>query len=168
MKGELFNMKKRDLISLYNALTMIEGRPFSVKFSYFVAKNKVLLKSEFTALEEARKPDPKFVEFDTERAKMAHDMADKDENGQSKVENNNFIIVERVNEFKEGLDSLKKKYSKVIEDQEQNVKDFEDILDEDFNYKGPRIDFKDIPAGIEASILEALIVADLIIEEQQE
>ena len=161
-------MKKRDLISLYNALTMIEGRPFSVKFSYFVAKNKVLLKSEFTALEEARKPDPKFVEFDTERAKMAHDMADKDENGQSKVENNNFIIVERVNEFKEGLDSLKKKYSKVIEDQEQNVKDFEDILDEDFNYKGPRIDFKDIPAGIEASILEALIVADLIIEEQQE
>ena len=161
-------MKKRDLISLYNALTMIEGRPFSVKFSYFVAKNKVLLKSEFTALEEARKPDPKFVEFDTERAKMAHDMADKDENGQSKVENNNFIIVERVNEFKDSLDALTKKYSKVIKDQEQNVKDFEDILDEDFNYKGPRIDFKDIPAGIEASILEALIVADLIIEEQQE
>ena len=161
-------MKKRDLISLYNALTMIEGRPFSVKFSYFVAKNKVLLKSEFTALEEARKPDPKFVEFDTERAKMAHDMADKDEKGQAKVENNNFIIVERVDEFKKSLDDLKEKYSKVIEEQEQNVKDLEDILDEEFNYKGPRIDFKDIPAGIEATILEALIVANLIIEEQQE
>ena len=157
-------MKKRDLISLYNALTMIEGRPFSVKFSYFVAKNKVLLKSEFTALEEARKPDPKFVEFDTERAKMAHDMADKDEKGQAKVENNNFIIVERVDEFKKSLDDLKEKYSKVIEEQEQNVKDYEDILDEEFNYKGPRIDFKDIPAGIEATILEALIVANLIIE----
>jgi seryl-tRNA synthetase len=161
-------MKKRDLLSLYNALTMVEGRQFSVKFSYFIAKNKVLLKNEITALEEARKPDPKFVEFDTKRATMAHDMADKDEKGQAKVENNNFIIIEKVNEFKKALDELKEKNSKVIKDQEQSIKDFEDILDEDVEYKGPKIDFKDIPTGIEAVILEALIVADLIIEEQQE
>lgn len=168
MKGELLNMKKRDLISLHNSLTTLEGRPFSVKFSYFIAKNKVMLKNEFTALDVARKPDPKFVEFDTERAKLAHDMSDKDEKGQAKIENNNFIIVEKVNEFKDALEALKEKYSKAITDQEKNIKDFEAILNEEFEYKGPKIDFKDIPAGIEPSILEDLIIADLIIEEKSE
>ena len=158
-------MKKRDLLSLYNALSMLEGRQFSVKFSYFIAKNKVLLKNEFTALDQARKPDPKFTEFDTKRAQMAHDMADKDEKGQAKIENNNFIIVEKVDEFRSGLDKLKKEYDKEIKAQEQNVKDFEDILDEDINFQGPKVAFKDIPQSIEPSILEALIVADLIIEE---
>jgi len=161
-------MKKRDLISLYNAFIKVEGKPFSVKFSYFVAKNKVLLKDEITALEEAGKPDPKFSEFDAERVKLASDVADRDENGRPKVQNNNFTITEKVDEFRKGLDALREKYSKTIIDQEKSVKEFEDILNEDFNYKGTKIDFKNIPDEIEPSFLEILIVADLIIEEQQE
>jgi hypothetical protein len=161
-------MKKKDLISLYNALKKVEGKQFSVKFSYFVAKNKVLLKDEITALEEAAKPNPKFLEFDEKRVKLASDMADRDENGKPKVQNNSFTITEKFNKFREELDALRKKYNQDIIDQEKSVKEFEDILNEDFNYKGTKIDFKNIPDEIEPSFLEILIVADLITEEQKE
>ena len=158
-------MKKRDLLSLHNALTMVEARQFSVKFSYFIAKNKVSLKNEYDALNEARKANPEFVTYDTKRAEMAHEMADRDEDGKAKIENNNFIIIEKVDEFKEELDKLKKKFAKVITDQDQKIKDFNDLLNEEVEYAGTKIDFKDIPTGIEAAVLETFIIADLIIEE---
>ena len=112
-------MKKRDLLNLYNALTSIEGKAFTTKFNYFIAINKSFMRDEIDALEMAKKPDPKFVEYDIERAKLAHEMADKDSNGQAIVENNNFIITEKFEEFKEALINLKSKYSKAIEDQEK-------------------------------------------------
>ena len=157
-------MKKRDLMSLYNGLCMLEGRPFTVKFSYFVAKNKVLLKNEFAALDAVRKPSESYIAYDTRRAELALKMADKDENGNAKIENNNFVIVEKVDEFKERLDKLKKQYAKAIKDHEKKTADFEEILDEEFEYSGPKIDLKDIPQSVEPSILEAFITADLIIE----
>jgi hypothetical protein len=159
-------MKKKDLLSLNNALMMLEGRQFPVKFSYFIAKNKVLLKSEITALNEAQKPSAEFVAFDTARATLAHDLADRDEKGQARVENNNFIIIEKVDEFKEKLDALKKENEEVIKAQEQKIKDFGDLLEEDIKFDGPKVNFNDIPPTVEPSVLEALIVADLIIEEK--
>jgi hypothetical protein len=161
-------MKKRDLIKLQGALTTIEGRTFTIKFSYFIAKNKIMIKNEFDVLNEVRKPSAEYIEYDTVRAELANRLADRTEDGKPKIENNNFIIVENVDEFKTEMDKLKYKYAKAIEDFEQKQKDFEALLEEEFEYQGPKIDFKDIPQNIEPSILEALIAADLIIEETVE
>jgi len=158
-------MKKRDLLKLNGALTSIEGRPFSVKFSYFIAKNKVMIKNEFNILEEIRKPSEKYMEYDRKRAELASELADRDDKGQPKIENNNFVIIENFDKFKEMLESMKKTYSKAIKEQEQKMKDFEALLNENIDYCGPKIDFKDIPETIEPSVLEVLITTDLIIEE---
>lgn len=160
-------MKNRDVLNLHEALTSIEGRRFSVKFGYFVAKNKVMIKNEYSALDEARKADPKFTEFDTKRATLAAESADKDESGQPKIENNNFIIIENFEEFRKALDALKEEYADAIKDQEKKVEDFEVLLEEKVEYKGPKIDLKDIPEQIEPSILENLITADLIIDSEE-
>ncbi len=166
MKGKI-NMKNRDVLDLHEALTTIEGRRFSVKFGYFVAKNKVVLKNEYSALDEARKASPEFTEFDTKRATLAADNADKDEQGQPKIENNNFIIIEKFEEFKKALDDLKEEYADAIKEQEQKIKDFEVLLEEEVEYKGPKIDLKDIPEQIEPSVLESLIISDLIIDNEE-
>lgn len=157
-------MKKRDLIKLNGALASIEGRPASIKFSYFVAKNKIAIKEEFTLLDELRKPSSEYIEYDTQRAQLAQKLADRDEKGQVRIENNNFIIVEKVDEFKTELDKLKKKYSKFIKEHEKKMKEFESLLDEEITFSGPKIDLKDIPQTIEPSLLETLISANLIIE----
>jgi len=161
-------MKKRDVLILQQRLASLEGRKFSVKFSYFVAKNKVLIKDEFAALDEARRPDPKFTEYDAQRAKLANEMADKDNMGQPRIENGNFVIIERVEEFKDKLESLKEQYADAIASQEQKAKDFEELLEEEVEYNGPKIDLKDIPEQIEPSVLEILIVAGLIIDTDEQ
>jgi len=161
-------MKKRDLIKLQGALISIEGRQFSVKFSYFVAKTKVMIKNEFAALDEVRKPSEKFMEYDTKRAQLAHDLADRLPDGQPKIENNNFIIVEKVDEFKTKLDELKEQYKAAIKKHEKNQKEFDDLLNEDIVLDTPKINLKDIPPAIEPSVLEVLISADLIEEDDEE
>jgi len=161
-------MKNRDLITLHNQLTTLEGTKFSVKFSYFVAKNKVMIKDEYGPLEEARRPDPKYTEYDSLRAKLAQELSDKDANGHPRIENGNFVIVEKFTEFKEGLEKLKEEYAEAIKDQEKKFKEFEALLDEEVDYKGPKIDLKDIPEQVEPSVLEILIVAGLIIDTDEQ
>jgi len=161
-------MKNRDMITLFQQLTTLEGRKFSVKFSYFVAKNKVMIKEEYGALDEARKPDPIYTEYDSKRAALAHELADKDTNGQPKIENGNFVIIENFEKFKKSLDELKEQYAEAIKEQEQRIKDFEALLDEEIEYKGPKIDLKDIPEQVEPSVLEILIVCGLIIDTDEQ
>jgi len=67
-------MTKRDLLRLHNGISMLEGRQFSVKFSYFIAKNKVAMRDEIGALEEARKVSEEFKMFDNERTRMKTDL----------------------------------------------------------------------------------------------
>jgi len=158
-------MKKRDLMRLHNGISVLEGRQFSVKFSYFIAKNKVNMRDEISALEEARKVSEKFKEFDTERAKLAHQYADKNEDGTAKIQDNSFVITANVDVFQEELALLKTKHSVEIEKRENQIKEYNAILDDTIDFKGTKIGFKDIPPTIEPSMLEVLILADLIIEE---
>ena len=158
-------MKNRDLLNLHRALTSIEGRKSTVKFSYFVAKNKIMIKDDYSVLEVAGKPSEKFTEFDSKRASLAQELAEKDEKGQSKIENGNFVIIENIDKFKKDLDKLKSEYEDAIKEQEKRFKEFEVLLDEDIEYtSGPKIALEDIPEPIEPSILEILIVSDLIKE----
>ncbi len=160
-------MKNKDLVNLYQSLTLIEDRKYSVKFSFFVAKNKLSMKDDFSILEEARKPDVKFIEYDTKRAKLAFDMADKDEKGQPNVENNSFVIVENIEQFKTDLDALKKEYSAIIKKQQKNFDDYKELLEDDIEYTGLKIDIKDVPDEIEPAVLESLLVANLITDTEE-
>ena len=157
-------MKNRDLLNLYKALTTIEGRRLTIKFSYFVAKNKIALKNKLKIFESVKKPTPEFIEYDAKRAKLAYDFSDKTEDGKPKIENNNFIIIERVDEFKTEIDKIKKEYKDAIKDQEQKVKEFESVLDNEVEFGGMKIYLKDVPETIEPSILETLIQTKMIIE----
>ena len=123
------------------------------------------MKSDLEILDSVKKPTPEFIEYDTKRAKLAYDLADKTENGKPRVENNNFIIIEKVDEFATELDKLKEEYKVAIKDQEQKIKDFESVLDDDVKFDGVKVDLKDIPETIEPTILETLIQTNMVIEE---
>ena len=162
-------MKNRDLLILYRTLVSMEGTKSTVKFSYFVAKNKVLIKDEYSALEESGKPSEKFTEFDGKRAELARELADKDDKEQPKIENNSFVIIKNVEKFKTELDKLKKEYDSVIKDQEQTFKEFEVLLEQDIKYTpGPKIALHDIPGNVEPNVLEVLIVSDLIKDDDEQ
>jgi len=46
------------------------------------------------------------------------------------------------------------------------MKDFEELLNQEVEYDGTKVDLKDVPQTIEPAILETFILADLIIDEE--
>lgn len=162
------NILKRDLLRLYNGISMLEARQFSVKFSYFIAKNKVAMRDEITALEEARKVSEEFKAFDTERAKLAQQYSDKNEDGSAKIQDNSFVITTNMEVFQEELEALREKNVETISEREKQIAEFEELLDGSTEFNGAKIDFKDIPESIEPAMLEVFILADLIIDEDED
>jgi len=159
-------VKKRDLLRLHNAIHALEGKVFNVKFSYFIAKNKVAMRDEITALEEARKVSDEYKKYDTERATLAQQYSDKNEDGSAKIQGNSFVITTNAELFQEDLEGLRVKYKDAIEEYETMMKDFEELLNQEVEYDGTKVDLKDVPQTIEPAILETFILADLIIDEE--
>ncbi|MCK5611917.1 hypothetical protein KAR91_59150 [Candidatus Pacearchaeota archaeon] len=159
-------IKKGDLLRLHNAITLLEGRQYSVKFSYGIAKNKVVIRDEITALEEARKSSEAFNEYENKRVTLAREYADKDENGSPKIQDNSFVLTTNKELFEKEFEELKDQYKDELVEREKQIKDFEELLEETVDdYEGMKINFKDIPENIDPTIMECFIIADLIIEE---
>ena len=160
-------LKKRDLMRLNNAISAIEGRKFSVRFSYFLAKNKIQLKDEISTLDQLRMPSGEFKEYDNERAKLALKYADRNNDGSPKIDNQEFLITIKAGPFQEAVSKLKEDFEEVIKERNEQLKDFEEILEEETTYDGATIDYKDIPDDIEPVVIEVLLSADLINEQEK-
>jgi len=161
------NIKKRDLLKLHNAITLLENKQYSVKFSYFIAKNKVTMRNEITALEQTNKADEEFQEYENKRIRLARQHADKDDDGSPKVQDSNFVLTTNMELFQKEFGELKEKYKDVIIKREKQLTEFEQFLEGDVEFEGMKINFKDIPQqNIEPVMMECLILADLIIEEK--
>ena len=74
-------IKRKDLLRLHNVIISLEGEKYSVKFSYFLAKNKVIMRDEIEALEEVSKVSEEFQAFESRRIEIAEKHADKNEDG---------------------------------------------------------------------------------------
>ena len=160
-------MRKRDLLRLNNAIVAIENRKFTATFSLFLATNKIKVKEVVEILQKLKEPSEEYKNYDGERVKLAKDHADKNADGTAKIDNQNFIIKDQVDAFKIALDKLREKYRDIIKDQEQQSKDFEEILDEEVKYDGRKIKVEDIPDDIEPAVIEVLLIANLIDNQEQ-
>lgn len=156
---------KRDLLKLYNVISLIENRQFTVKFSYFIAKNKVTMRDEIIALDKARKVSEKFKLYENERVDLAKKFSDKNIDGSSKIQDNSFVITKQLNLFQGELSKIREKYADAISEREKQLEEFEKLLDETIEYTGTKIEFKYMPESIESSTLEIFILVDLIIDE---
>jgi len=159
-------MKKRDLLRLHNAITLIADRQHSVKFSYLIAKNKVAMKDEIEALEEVSKASEEFKEYEDKRIKLAQQYADKNEDGSAKIQDNNFVLTTNAAIFQKEFDKLKEQHKDLVNERDKQVKEFEVLLEGTVNFEGTKINFEDIPPSIDPATMECFILADLIIEEE--
>ena len=114
-------MKRRVLLNLWHALNKLEGQKHDVRFSYFLAKNKVALKTEIEALDEAQKPNAAFIEFENKRIDLAKKYSDKDVTGNPKIHNGQYVIFDQKDEFDEEIKNLREKFKAAIESREAQV-----------------------------------------------
>jgi len=160
--------KKGDLLNLWYILEGMKHQKQNVKFSYFVAKNKIAIKGEFDALNEAQEAPETFKLYDTKRADLAAEMADRiPDTEEPMTDNGQYVIKENKEKFDKQLAGLKEEFEEVIKQRDEQVEAFKDLLDEEVEFKGHKIKFGDIPDSIEPSIMEVLLLTDLVFEDKE-
>ena len=158
--------KKGDLLNLWYILEGLKHTKQNVKFSYFVAKNKIAIKNEVDALNEASEAPEAFKLYDTKRADLAAEMADRiPESDDPMTNNGQYVIKENKEKFDKQLAELKEEFKTVIADREKQVEAFKELLDEDVEFKGHAIALDNLPQDVEPSIVEGLLAAELILED---
>jgi hypothetical protein len=159
-------MKRRVLLNLWHALNKMEGMKHDVRFSYFLAKNKVALKTEIEALDEAQKPNAAFIEFENKRIELAKKYSDKDATGNPKIHNGQYVIFDQKDEFDEEIKNLREKFKAAIESREAQVEEYNKMLNDEVDFKPTKIKFNQLPKQIESVFLEIFIEADIIDDDQ--
>ena len=158
-------MKRRILLDLWKVLTKLEFLKHDVRFSYFIVKNKRAIKEEMQILNESQKPSNDFIEYDNIRVELAKKYSDKDEIGNPKVLNEQFVITENMYNFDMEMRKLKERFKDTITAREQQLKDYNDLLEEDIDFKLTKVKLECLPKQIEPLFLEVFIEAGVIDED---
>ena len=135
----------------------------NTKFSYFVAKNKIAIKNEVDALNEASEASDDFKAYDQKRADMAAAMADRISGTEEPLtENGQYVIKEKKGDFDKGLEALKVEFTECIDERTKQIESFSEILKEEIDFNGHSIKLDNLPSDIEPGIMEGLLNVDLI------
>jgi len=157
-------VKRKELVELWGLIEQHRKIKNSVKFSYWLAKNRKRIQPEIESLEEAIESSRRYKEYDTERARIAKFYADKDENGKPIIQNSSYVVIEKLNEFNSELNILKEKYKDEVEKRDKQIEEYNNLLEEEIEFEGFKIKLEDLPDGIEPVFIEVLMDIDLLIE----
>jgi hypothetical protein len=143
----MLKMTKEKVLELFKGLQGVANLS-GVKFSYAVAKNINLLKSEIEALDKALEP------YDKLRIELVKKYAKKDKNGREVVMGNNYVIDDR----KAFSDELKE-----LQDGNQDYQDYLELLKGELEIKLHQISQSDVPEAITTQ--QMIDIVDIIKED---
>ena len=156
--------KKSDILKVYAALEQLSKAQHPIKFSYFIAKNKRVLKDEVELLREFAMPTEKYQEYDVRRAELARSLADQDQTGRAMVQNNTYVITEHKERFNKKLEKLKEEYEDAIKDFDEKIGQYKELLDGEIEFNGHAIKLNDLPERVEPTLIELFMDTGLLIE----
>lgn len=100
-------IKRTELMALANTLATLNEKKLSAKCAYAISKNIKSIASEVTVIEELRTKIEK--EYEDERTSICEKFCDRDENGEPKTENGNYVGLVGNETFSEALIALTNK-----------------------------------------------------------
>jgi len=156
--------KKSDILKIYAILEQLTNGAYPIKFSYFIAKNKRILKDEAEILKEFATPPEKYQEYDARRAELAKSLADLDNAGRPVIQNNTYVISQNKERFNKKLDILKEEYEDAIKEFDEKFGQYKEILQEETEFNGHAIKVNDLPEKIEPALIELFMDTGLLRE----
>lgn len=149
-------MKKAEVIPLLHGLRVAAKFP-GVDFAYEIAKNIKNVEAEAKILEEVMKADVTYDLFVQEREAMAQNLAERDESGGFKVENNAYVIPpERQAQLNADFEELKTKHKEALDARQAQVASFKDFLDGEADITLYKIPKALLPASIDGEQILAI------------
>jgi len=162
-------MKRRTLLDLWNTIMKLEEFKSNIKFSYFIARNKMLLKKEIELLMEVQKPSDDFLAFDNKRVLLLQKYADKDKNGKTQfcTQSNQYFLTTNREQFEEEFSKLREEYKDVLDIRDKQMKTFSEMVEEDIQVQLMKIKLSHLPTEIEPVVLNVFMEADLVEDDSE-
>ena len=159
-------IKKGDIIQLNKVFELLGHEKYPVKFSYFIAKNKNIIKKEVEILKQLQIPSSGYNSFEKARIMLAQDLAEKDvETDMPLIKNNMYVMGQNKKKFEKELWNLKDEFKEYIDEFEIQVDDYKKILLEDFDFNDSyKIKLDDLPVQIEPQLIELFMNTGLLEE----
>ena len=148
-------MKNREILELNQALSSLNLKGF--KFSYGVAKNIALLKTEIESLQKTMVASEPFKEYEQARIALAEKYSKKDESGNPIVKGNEYEIADR-EVFDKELIKLQTTHKVAIEERQKQIDDFNKLLEEEAKVELYKIKLEDVPEDITTEEMTAIYV----------
>ena len=147
-------MIKSEALLLHKNLNLL-GALTGVKFTYAVARNLSLLKSEVESIDKAIEGSEKFMEYDKARIALVELHAEKDDKGKAKIETSargaqQYVIDEDNKFFKKAFDTLKEKHKEAVDARDKQTEEYIKLLATDSDVKVYKVKLDDVPKEISA------------------
>lgn len=147
-------MKRRELYMFMQSLNNL-GNLKGVKFAYSIIKNKKKIEEEIKILEEVVKPSDEFSKYEAERIELCELHCEKDDKGEPVVEDDKYKIIDE-SKFDKELETLKESYNTYITEREDQIKDYNKMLDDEIEMDFAKVNFDELPTDISTTQLESI------------
>lgn len=148
---------KKEVLDLFKALSSLNLK--GAKFASAVSRNIQSLKPEVTALQNAYKADPKFMEFEQKRIAIGRKYSKKDEKNIPVVENDSFILDEaNIEKCNEEINALREEYREHIVARDLQTEEFNKITKELVQVTLYAVDIEDVPQDISSLEMSGIII----------
>jgi hypothetical protein len=147
------------IVELHNGLMNV-GNLTGVKFSYAVAKNINILKGEVESFRKAAMPTEIFQTYEKERFENASKHAEKGSDGKALKEVIDGIerfVIKNKEEFEKDYKAIREKHKEAIQKREVQLKEMDEIMDEEVEIEVFAIPVSYIPEEITAEQMSAIL-----------
>jgi len=157
-------MKNYDLFVLTEQLAQNIERLKALKgakFTYGILKNIELLEKEVKSLVEVSKPAEAFLSYDKDRVDLCVKFCKKDENGELlKKDSGNgqaeYDIDINSEEWKDAITKLKETHSQALSDRDEQMKQYNELLDSELSIELNLISLNDVPNDISLDLMKII------------
>lgn len=151
-------MKRSEIQGYVNALNGVSEIK-GVKFAFTVLKNKKKIEKQVDEdkeiIQEILTATDEFKEFEDKRLDLCKLHSNKDEDGEAIVVDEKFDLIDE-KLFNKEFDALKDEYAEPISEREQQLKEFQEIMNEEISITFAKLTFEDLPTDISEKQLESI------------
>lgn len=153
---------KQELTNLWRAFEALSKKDHPVKFSYFISKNKSIIRDEIEILNELTKASESYMLYDGKRVELAKELSNKDEAGNPIIKDDAYVIVEKKEEFDKQLGILREANKDVIDEHTKKMEELQKLLQEDYEFEGYATTLDNLPDVISPELMDMFLKAGII------
>ena len=127
-----------------------------IKLAYAVAKNAEKIDREIKVLNKILEPSEAYLVYAKELKELQNEYCRKDASGNPVIEKDQYVMNDMA-AFKSDYDALKTKHTLVLAEREQQIDEYNQLMDEESDIELHHVSIDNIPEDITPEQMEAIM-----------